>query len=336
MIIKFFQRHKFFTALLILGIIFGVLSFKAGPKARTIKYGVTFSPYQAESLGLDWKEAYTAMLTDLGVKNLRLSAYWNKVEPTSGVYDFKDLDFQIQAAEKAGAKVVLAVGRRLPRWPECHDPEWLKDIPSQEDWQNPLLAYMEAVVLRYQNSPAVEVWQVENEPFLSSFGECPKLDESFFDKEISLVKRLDPGRPVMVTDSGELSPWLSAGKRGDMFGSTLYRYVFSDVFNRYWMNYNPYWLYRAKGGLMKFLNGPKQLVIIELQAEPWTTKGILNTPIEEQFRTMSLDKFHKMIGVGRSIGFEKQYLWGVEWWYWMKQKGHPEFWDSAKGLMAGN
>ena len=121
------------------------------------------------------------------------------------------------------------------------------------------------------------MWQVENEPFLSSFGECPKPDRDLLDKEIALVKKLDPVRPVLITDSGELSPWFSAGKRGDAFGTTLYRYVFSDVFNRYWINYNPYWLYRAKGGLLKLLNGSKELVIIEMQGEPWTTKGILYT-----------------------------------------------------------
>jgi hypothetical protein len=99
------------------------------------------------------------------------------------------------------------------------------------------------------------------------------------------------------------------------------------------MNYNPYWLYRAKGGLLKILNGNKPLVIIELQAEPWTTKGIVNTPVEEQFRTMSIKKFEKMLEVGEAVGFNPQYLWGVEWWYWIKQNGHPEFWEKAKQLM---
>jgi hypothetical protein len=48
---------------------------------------------------------------------------------------------------------------------------------------------------------------------------------------------------------------------------------------------------------------------------------------------MSLDKFHKMVSVGKSIGFERQYLWGVEWWFWMKQNNHAEFWNEARKLM---
>jgi len=245
------------------------------------------------------------------------------------------LDFQVQEAENHNAKLVLAVGRRLPRWPECHDPAWIQNL-EKNVLENALLSYVEVVVRRYQNNPAVEMWQVENEPFLSSFGICPKPDAELLDKEIALIKKLDPIRPILITDSGELSLWLKSGRRGDAFGTTLYRYVFSDIFNMYWINYNPYWLYRAKGGLLRLLNGPKELVIIEEQAEPWTPKGILGTSIEEQFRTMSIDKFEKMLSLGRAVGFEKHYLWGVEWWYWMKQNNHPEFWDMAKQLMTND
>ena len=194
------------------------------------------------------------------------------MQPQPDKYVFTDLDYQIALAEKHKAKLVLALGSQFARWPECHNPEWTNEL-DKPNLHNALLSYIETVVLRYQNSPAIEMWQVENEPFLSSFGECPKPDRDLLDKEIALVKKLDPVRPVLITDSGELSPWFSAGKRGDAFGTTLYRYVFSDVFNRYWINYNPYWLYRAKGGLLKLLNGSKELVIIEMQGEPWTTKA---------------------------------------------------------------
>jgi hypothetical protein len=226
--------------------------------------------------------------------------------------------------------------RRLPRWPECHDPNWLKGL-SAENLQNSQLAYVEAVVLRYAASPAVEMWQVENEPFLGSFGECPKLDVKFFDTEIALVKKLDPARPILISDSGELSFWIHSGNRGDVFGTTLYRYVFSDVFKRYWVNYIPFWFYRVKGGLVRLFNPGKQLAIIELQAEPWTTKGITQTSVEEQFKTMSMGKFKNILDVAEATGFNPQYLWGVEWWYWMKNnQNHPEYWEKVKQLITNN
>lgn len=322
------RKKKIFIIFLILVVLLWLLSLFAGPKANDIDYGVTFSPYQAESLGLDWRRLYVEVLDDLGVKRLRISAYWNKVEPDADMFNFEDLDFQVQEAAKRGAKIVLAVGRRLPRWPECHDPAWL----NAHTLENDLLSYVETVVRRYQNLEAVEMWQVENEPFLSSFGECPQPDADLLDREIALVRKLDPARPILITDSGELSLWFKAGKRGDVFGTTLYRYVYSDIFNRYWINYSPYWFYRVRAGILRLLYGKRDFVIIEQQAESWTTKGIQNTPIEEQFRTMSIEKFQKMLSLGRVVGFQRQYLWGVEWWYWMKENGYGEFWEQARAL----
>jgi hypothetical protein len=329
---KLNKKRKFILSLALIALVLWAVSFNAGRKIREPQYGVTFSPAYAQyHLGLDWKETYRATLEDLQVKKLRLSVYWNSVEEEKDNLKFDDIDYQLNLAAEHGAKVVLAIGRRLPRWPECHDPSWLKDLP-QSTQDNELLSYVEAVVLKYQHHSALEMWQVENEPFLASFGECPKPRPELLDAEIALVKKLDPAKKVLISDSGELSSWLPAGKRGDVFGTTLYRYVFSDVFNRYWVNYIPFWFYRVKGGFMRLFNPGKPIVIIELQAEPWTTKGIPATPVEEQFRTMSMEKFETMLEVAKSTGYSPQYLWGVEWWYWMKQNSHPEFWEKSKIL----
>jgi hypothetical protein len=308
----------------------------AAPKTKNIQYGLTFSAPYAQSLGLDWKQAYLAILTELKPKYIRLSAYWDATEPQENVYDFSDLDFQVNNAAQANSKIVLAVGRRLPRWPECHDPGWISKL-TQSELQNDQLSYIETVVERYQNNSAISAWQVENEPFLSSFGICPPLDVNFLDTEIALVKKLDPTRPVIITDSGELDFWFEAGNRGDIFGTTLYRYVYSDVFKRYWTNHIPGIYYRFKAGLLELLHPGKQIAIMELEAEPWTTAGIPNTPVDQQFKTMSIGNFNTIIGVAKSTGFSPQYLWGAEWWYWMKAKQNdPEFWDAAKKLMSNN
>lgn len=326
------KRLKRLAVIIAIVIIFlCLLALNAGKKERPI-YGVTFSPQQAADLGLDWKKVYVAMLEELKIKNIRIAAYWNQVQPEEGKYNFSDLDFEMDMAAKYDARVVLGVGRRLPRWPECFEPEWAKKMDKQAR-ANALQSYIETTVKRYYNHPALEMWQVENEAFLSSFGECPELDVKEFDAEIELVRRLDPGHKILITDSGELSLWWQAGRRGDVFGTTLYRYVYSDVFNRYWVNYIPYWFYRVKAGALRLLRPGKEIIIIELQAEPWTTKGIVNTPIEEQFKTMSMEKFEKLLSVAKATGFSPQYLWGVEWWYWMREQNHPEFWQKAQNLM---
>lgn len=77
-------------------------------------FGVTFSRFKAEELKLDWRETYLAILDDLKVKHLRLGAYWDDIETQSGQYDFSNLDWQIEEAEKHGAQIILAIGFRLP------------------------------------------------------------------------------------------------------------------------------------------------------------------------------------------------------------------------------
>ena len=81
--------------------------------------------------GLDWKETYLALLDDLKVKNLKIAAHWDLIEPQDGVYDFADLDWQLEQARLHNAKVMLAIGMKTPRWPECHVPEWAKNIGKE-------------------------------------------------------------------------------------------------------------------------------------------------------------------------------------------------------------
>ena len=63
---------------------------------------------------------------------VRLSAQWDQIEKKKGEYDFNDLDWFMGEADKRGAKVALAVGQKVPRWPECHAPEWAKNLPDEE------------------------------------------------------------------------------------------------------------------------------------------------------------------------------------------------------------
>ena len=124
---------KLFTILIFLAIIFGVLFYLGRQTAdpnRKITWGVTFSTYFAKKMNIDWKAAYVAILDDLKIRNLRVVAYWAEIEATKGAYDFSDLDWQVEQAGQHGAKIILSVGRRVPRWPECHEPDWAKSMDA--------------------------------------------------------------------------------------------------------------------------------------------------------------------------------------------------------------
>jgi len=300
-------------------------------QAPRVAFGVTFSQPFAEELGLDWKEAYSAILDDLGVKKIRLVAYWPKVEPFSGRYSFDDLDYQVNTAGRKGANIILVVGRKVPRWPECHIPEWARII-SESEQQKKILSLIEQVVNRYKENDAIVAWQVENEPFLESFGECPDLDEDFLDKEIALVRKLDGSRPIIVSASGELSSWIQPATRANILGTTLYRIVWNKTLS-YFKYPIPPIFYHKRANLVKWVTGIDRIIIVELQAEPWGPGAIYQMDIGEQAKSMDLDKFKGIINYTYKTGFDEAYLWGVEWWYWRKEVlGYPDIWDEAKNL----
>lgn len=299
-----------------------LIKFKTTPK-----FGVTFSAKQATDLGLSWRQVYLNILDDLKVKQIRLPVYWDSVEKTKGIYSFIDIDWQLKEAEKRDVKVILAIGQRVPRWPECHRPDWLKTETGEA--QNVyLLNYLKIVTNRYKDNPALEIWQVENEPFLNVFGDCPAGDKNLLIQEIALVKSIDAVHPILITDSGELSSWLRTAKLGDQFGFSIYRSV-GTFFGR--LTYNhiiPPVFYRAKAWIIK--KPMDKIFVSELQAEPWIEQGIINASDKEQEKAFSFKQFEKNIEFSKNVGFPRVYIWGVEWWYLKKTHGDTRFWDLAK------
>jgi len=71
---------------------------------------------------------------------------------------------------------------------------------------------LDVAINRYKSKAVIKYWQVENEPFLL-FGICPTPDADLLDREIALVRKIDPTRKIIVTDSGELSLWIPTAKK---------------------------------------------------------------------------------------------------------------------------
>lgn len=303
------------------------------PKQKNITWGVNFSQKHTENLGLDWKKTYLALMEDLGAKNIKLIIHWDWVEGKRDDYYFNDIDWQIKEAESHNIKLIVVIGMKTGRWPECHLPEWAKGI-SKEEQQQELLKYIKNFILRYKDSKAIIAWQVENEP-LFKFGECPWRDKKFLKEEIEFVKSLDSKRPIIISDSGEQSLWLSSAEIGDIVGVTMYRKVWgslSDIYGFYIKSFLPPVHYWRKAQIIKKLFG-KEIICIELQAEPWGPKLLYDTALSEQEKTMNLEKFKENIEYAKQTGLQEFYLWGAEWWYWMKEtQNKPEIWNEARNL----
>ncbi len=334
---------SFFAILKISGISIGVtilfsiglfVSFNlSGPVPKEdMELGVTFSYRYATDLGLDWRSAYTAILDDLGVRKLRIPIYWDLSEPEPGRYDFGAVDWMLDEAERRGAEVILVVGQRSPRWPECHIPGWVEEDGNGVVREARLTDFLAETVKRYRDRRSVTVWQVENEPFVRFFGECPELSRDYFDKEIAFVRALDPSRPILVTDSGEFSMWMAAASRGDVFGTTMYRKVYNPSYGYVTYPIGPNY-YRLKAWLVRMVTGRERFIVAELQAEPWAPGWVADTPIAEQYETMNPERLREYIDYARRSGFSEAYLWGVEWWYWLREtRGESAVWDAAAGL----
>ncbi len=299
-----------------------------------LSYGVTFSQPYAQFLGLDWKKTYTEILDDLGVRKLRIPAYWDEIQATdSKDYDYSALDWQIDEAGKRNATIILAVGYRLPRWPECHLPTWADNLSAAQKQQD-TLDYLRTTIERYKDKDQIVAWQVENEPFLTFFGECPPFDPAFLDKEIALVKSLD-SRPVIITDSGELSIWVPSASRSDIFGTSMYLNTYSSELKSYLHYPILPGFFRFKKNIVSLFAHPKDWIVIEMQGEPWGPVGVDQLSATDMAKTMTLDKFKYIINFGQQAGFKDFYLWGVEWWAWEKDvKGNSSYWDYAKTLFG--
>ncbi len=308
------------------------LARKAEPERIT--YGMSFNAPYALELGLDPHEVLQSLIDELGVRHFRLAAHWTLTEPTKDQFDFLWMDDQLAQVRAAEGTVIFGVGRRLPRWPECHVPLWAKDI-TWDNQKKEILEYITAVVTRYKNDPVITYWQVENEPYLEVFAQdfCGEFDEAFLEEEIALIRALDPTRPILVTDSGNLGTWAGAYKHGDAFGTSVYVYFWNPELGQF-RTILPPWFYRVKENVMALLYGEKNTFLIELSLEPWLLEPVTDVPIDVQYSRMDIEKMNSILDYARDTRYETQYLWGGEWWYWLREHEHPEMWERGKEIFT--
>jgi hypothetical protein len=256
-------------------------------------------------------------------------SYWNIHEPAPGHYNFNELDWQLDLLGRHGCQASLCLGKRQPRWPECHMPDWGRELPKQE-WLPALMRYIETTVRRYRHHPALHSWQLENEALLKSFGYCPDsdYDRGRLQAEYRLVKQLDPDHPVIMTlsDSWGL-PWRRPTP--DIYAMSLYRQTLNRRGASVESRRGPSF-YRARAWLIKFLKR-RDIFIHELQAEPWTAGPITETPLEEQLSLLPPERLEANIQFAVATKLHPIDLWGLEWWYWLRESHEYDgMWEAAR------
>ncbi len=307
-------------------------------KNQPLVLGASFISDYAESLGVDPQQTLTAMLSDLKLKQIRLVSYWSDIEPSSGQYDFSKLDWQFALANQYHTKVSLSIGLRQPRWPECHEPSWITiDSKSPQAWEPQLNKFITAVINHYKNNPALQDYELENEFFMTVFGECKDFSRTRLINEYKLVKSLDTEHPVIVSRSDNWVGIPIGQPTPDEFAISVYKRVWDATLTHRYFEYPiPAKFYAMLAGSEELLSG-KDMIIHELQAEPWTPNGleITQTSVKEQYKSMNPQRLKARIAYGEATGMRTIDLWGAEWWYWMKvEQNNPDVWNVVKDAVA--
>jgi hypothetical protein len=301
-------------------------------KGEQMSYGVTFVPDYARYYDLDPQRVLGAILNDLHVKQVRLVSYWDDIEPTPGNYDFSELDAEFAQAQKAGVKVSLAIGLRQPRWPECHMPNWA-NVESKPKWTAQLNAFITKVIERYRDNSTLDSYQLENEFFMKVFGICTNFDRDRLVNEFNMVKLLDTIHPVIISRSNNWVGIPTGQPRPDKFGISIYKRVWDKTITHRYFEYPlPAWFYATLAGWGELLTG-KNMIIHELQAEPWVPDGfeLKTAPLSEQNKSMNAERLKARFEYARATGMREIDLWGAEYWYWRKVHfGDPGLWNVAK------
>lgn len=294
------------------------------------EFGVTYSWVYAQQLGLDPVASYEEILRDMGVRQVRLPLYWSSIEAERNVFDWTIPDALVALSEQYGVELTVVVGEKVPRWPECFPPDWVDGL-SVSAYENAVLSVIAQEIDRYKTSEAIVRWQVENEPFFP-FGECELITVEAFKQRVELVRSLD-SRPIQVTVSGEIGPWLESAQAADVLGMSMYRQTYNDLFGYFVYPISPAYYYARTKTVGGYVD---QVIVSELQAEPWFSEPIESRELTDWYGHFTVEMFEQNIAFARDAGIGEVSLWGVEWWMAMRDAGDGRLWEEAGELFNGS
>lgn len=325
--------------------------------------GISFRTLQAEALGLDPRATLRALL-EYPFQLIRLGAYWNRMEPEPGRFDHDELDWLIDAAERAGKQIIVCVGPvKAFGYPEFFVPAHHLSEPLREgalvepaDHERLLsagIAFAARVVQRYRDRKAIIAWQVEHEA-VDPLGveHSWRLSSAFVRAEVDAVRAADPARPILMngflptSSPVRLQQWWRTRDQGDSLS------VAQDLADIAGIDFYPRHALIAVGRRTVYLDGSRspwqqarrrrlfewaaagserRLMISEGQAEPWEA---VTTPPSPAGRGMySCLPEHVIENYSQCMSWHRQapcsawaYLfWGAEYWVLRNQQGDPRY-----------
>ena len=340
------------------------------PRGRA-KIGISFRPRQAEAMGLDVRDSLNRLL-DHPFDVIRLAAYWDRLEPEPGVFRPDDLDWQVEAAERAGKQVIISVGTvKNFGYPEYFVPDHVLDVPLREgrlvlpDAHPELLAgataVIEKIVARYRDRESVIAWQVEHEA-VDPLGmeHSWRLATSFVRREVEAVRLADPTRPVMLNGflptslpvgaqqwwrtRTRATRWRSRSCWPTSWASTSIpaRAVGAKGRAVYLAGSRSPWQQRLRRSLFEWasLERGREVIVSEGQAEPW--EAVTEPPNPFAAAMYSCRPEHLIENYNQCMSWNdgaptrlSAYLfWGAEYWLARRRDGDPRYLDAFARVLA--
>ncbi|MBU1104595.1 MAG: endo-1,4-beta-xylanase [Patescibacteria group bacterium] len=290
----------------------------------SIRFGITFSHTHLNYLKIPIDDALDFAL-EMGFSHLRLGSYWQAIEKSKGLYNFSVLEDLLNRCEKTKQKVIMNVGVKSPRWPEFYWPGYLKekDFNNLEAKKRTLL-FIEKLVKTLKNFSCITHWQVENEPLDPSGQKNLAVPIDFLKEEVELVRKLD-SRPIILTlwandlESRQLFPKVSS--ISDVIGLDIYYKQFMKSDKGKSVYEGP----RTNNNYLQKIikTSPKEMIITELQAEPWEKDE--KEYLSKNPESISPKLLESNLKKALSLGVKEILLWGFEYWYYQKSQGDHRY-----------
>jgi hypothetical protein len=327
--------------------------------------GVSFRPRQVEAFGLDGR-ATLAALVAYPFELVRLAAYWDRIETTPGEFNTSELDWQFDAAERAGKQVVISVGAiKNFGYPEFYVPQHQLRRPLSEgsvirpeshpDLQSAAKRFIARIVTRYRGRGSLLAWQLEHESVDPlGFEHSWRLGRAFVEGELAALRDADPSRPVMmngflpIASLVKLSQWWRTRDQGDSLAvaTQLADIVGIDYYPRHaLLRLGPTTLYadgsagQPPNALFNALRAHrKRWMVAEGQAEPWETSTLPPSPDRKAMFTCG--PHHLIENYNAAIRWSSPQtplyaylLWGAEYWILRAHLGAPQYLGAFERLL---
>src|SRR5262245_7248223 len=327
------------------------------PRGQTM-LGISFRPLQAEAFGLEPRSTLDELL-ELPFQVVRLGAYWNRIEPRAGQFDTNDLDWQVQAAERASKQIMLSVGPiKNFGYPELFVPDHHAGLPDGSlvtpSAHGALLSaatgFIGQIVERYRHHDSIVAWQLEHEAVDPRGVESSwRLSKEFVQAELTALREVDSERPVMMNGFLPTSSavrvqqgWRTrdqgdslavAAELADIVGIDYYpRHALFPLGSRsvYLAGANLPW---QRALTRRFISDAerrgKRVMVSEGQAEPW--EAVTVPPSPGGGAMFSCGPADLIKNYNSAVGWshlDAYLFWGAEYWLMRRDAGDRSYLDA--------